>query len=246
MLKTVVVLGATSAIATAVLRQLVGAHAYRVILLGRHSETLTVLKQDLLIRGAKAAEIIVADMGDSRCAGTIVQQVMAKVTAIDILLIAYGELGHEDARKNASETERLLQVNFTSTAALLSGFLPVFETQRHGHIVVISSVAGDRGRQSNYIYGAAKGGLSVFLEGLRHYCFRFGVHVLTVKPGFIATPMTAHFPKGALWSTPEAIAPLITTAIFSNQSEIYVPGFWRWVMWVIRLLPEWLFYRSRL
>jgi decaprenylphospho-beta-D-erythro-pentofuranosid-2-ulose 2-reductase len=246
MIKTVVVLGATSAIATAILRQLVGADAYRVVLLGRRPEPLQLLKQDLLIRGAKIAEMIVSDMGDSRAAGLIVQDVLSHVTTIDILLISYGELGHIDARTNARETDRLLQVNFTSTAALLSGFLPLFENQRHGHIVVISSVAGDRGRQSNYIYGAAKGGLSVFLEGLRHHCFRFGVHVLTVKPGFISTPMTAHLPKGVLWSTPEAIAPLIIKAIFSNQSEIYVPGFWRWIMGGVRLLPEWLFHRSRL
>ena len=246
MIKTVVVLGATSAIATAVLRQLVGADAYRVILLGRYAETLNLLRQDLLIRGAKSVEIVLADIGDSRCAGATVQQLLSQVTTIDILLISYGELGHADARKNANETDRLLQVNFTSTAALLSGFLPLFENQRHGHIVVISSVAGDRGRQSNYIYGAAKGGLTVFLEGLRHYCFRFGVHVLTVKPGFISTPMTAHLPKGVLWSTPEAIAPLIIKAIFSNQSEIYVPGFWRWIMGGVRLLPEWIFHRSRL
>jgi decaprenylphospho-beta-D-erythro-pentofuranosid-2-ulose 2-reductase len=122
----------------------------------------------------------------------------------------------------------------------------MFEQQKSGTLAVISSVAGDRGRQSNYVYGAAKGMVNIFAQGLRNRLFKSGVNVLTIKPGFVDTPMTAGFRKGFLWATPERVARDIVKAIAGRESEVYTPVFWRALMIPIRLLPEWLFKRLSL
>jgi len=122
-----------------------------------------------------------------------------------------------------------------------------FEAQRQGVIAVISSVAGDRGRQSNYVYGAAKGCLDVFLQGLAHRLSRASVRVVTLKPGFVDTPMTASFKKSGIWASPERVARDIHRAIERRRSGVvYTPAFWRWIMLVIRLLPAQLLHRTRL
>ena len=111
---------------------------------------------------------------------------------------------------------------------------------------MISSPAGDRGRQSNYVYGSAKGGLSVFLSGLRNRLYPFGVKVLTVKPGFVDTPMTASFKKGPLWVKPEVIARGIARGVKRGANQIYVPWFWWPIMTIIKHIPEDVFKRIRL
>jgi hypothetical protein len=111
---------------------------------------------------------------------------------------------------------------------------------------VVSSVAGDRGRQSNYVYGAAKGGLSIFLQGLRNRLSKFGVCVLTIKPGFVITPMTTEFKKGILWAQPKQVAKVIVSAIRKRKNVVYVPWFWRWIMFIIRSIPESIFKRMSL
>ena len=113
-------------------------------------------------------------------------------------------------------------------------------------IAVISSVAGDRGRQSNYTYGAAKGGLSIYLQGLRHHLSKYQVQVLDIKPGFVDTPMTASFKKGLLWAQPEQAATCIRNAISKKKSVAYVPGFWKWIMLIIKLVPEVIFHKTNL
>jgi len=113
--------------------------------------------------------------------------------------------------------------------------------QGKGSLAVISSVAGDRGRQSNYVYGAAKGMVSLFLQGLRNRLSKKNVQVLTIKPGFVDTPMTAAFTKGALWAKPEAVARGIVKAVDKRRDEVYLPGFWRLIMLLIRHIPESLF-----
>jgi short-subunit dehydrogenase len=120
------------------------------------------------------------------------------------------------------------------------------ETQGFGTLAVIGSVAGDRGRQSNYAYGAAKGGLAVFLAGLRNRMFPHGVHILTVKPGFVDTPMTAGVPKSALFATPDKVAADILWAVIRGKDEIYTPGFWRFLLAIIRAIPEPAFKRMTL
>ena len=147
------------------------------------------------------------------------------------------------------DTERLLAQILTLLR--LHDLGPVlarcFEARGAGQLAVISSVAGDRGRQSNYVYGAAKGMVSLFLQGLRNRLFASGVHVLTIKPGFVDTPMTAHIKKGGpLWASPEQVAKGIVWAIDRRRDVAYVPGFWRPIMAVIRALPESVFKRLHL
>jgi short-subunit dehydrogenase len=122
----------------------------------------------------------------------------------------------------------------------------LMEAQGSGTIAVISSVAGDRGRQSNYVYGAAKGMVTRFLQGLRNRLAKRGVQVLTIKPGFVDTPMTAAFKKGALWAQPDAVARGIVAAVDAGKDEVYLPGFWRLIMAIIRHIPEPIFKRLSL
>jgi decaprenylphospho-beta-D-erythro-pentofuranosid-2-ulose 2-reductase len=145
-----------------------------------------------------------------------------------------------------AETLAALEVNFTATVALLTLLANRLEAARHGCIAVITSVAGDRGRQSNYVYGAAKGGVDRFLEGLRNRLFRSGVAVITIKPGFVDTPMTAGLRKNALFASPRRVGRAIHRAIEARRSVVYVPWFWRPIMFLVTALPESIFRRLRL
>ena len=120
------------------------------------------------------------------------------------------------------------------------------EERKYGCIAVISSVAGDRGRQSNYIYGTAKGALTLFLQGLRNRLARSNVQVLTLKPGFVDTPMTAHLKKGLLFVSPETIAKGILRSIQKKKNEVYLPWFWYFIMKIIKTIPEFIFKRMKL
>jgi len=163
------------------------------------------------------------------------------------VLIAYGVLGDQKAcEQDFVVTEHLLRTNFLSVVSLLT-LLDRFERQRYGCIAVITSVAGDRGRQSNYVYGTAKGAISVFLQGLRNRLHSANVCVLNIKPGFVDTPMTAGIArKGFLWAQPETIAQGIYQAIEKRKSTVYLPGFWRLIMLVLRHIPESIFKRLKL
>jgi decaprenylphospho-beta-D-erythro-pentofuranosid-2-ulose 2-reductase len=139
-----------------------------------------------------------------------------------------------------------ISTNGLSVVALLTLVANQLEQQGHGAIAVISSVAGDRGRQSNYVYGSAKAMVSAFLSGLRQRLAKKGVHVITVKPGFVDTPMTAHLPKGPLWAKPEQVAKDIRRAIDKGQRIVYTPGFWRFIMLIIKHIPEFVFVKLKL
>lgn len=162
-------------------------------------------------------------------------------------MIAYGTLSDQKACENNVEmTLQELNINALSVIALLTRLAPYFEAQGEGCIAVISSVAGDRGRQSNYVYGTAKGALSIFLQGLRNRLHKSGVQVLTIKPGFVDTPMTAEFPKGPLWASPEKVALDIEKAIENKCNVLYTPSFWFLIMAIIRNVPESIFKRLSL
>lgn len=142
---------------------------------------------------------------------------------------------------------REININFLSAASLLTHVANVMEPQRKGSIGVIGSVAGDRGRQSNYVYGSAKAGLAAFTQGLRHRMTRHGVNVTLVKPGFVDTPMTADLAKGGpLWARPEKVAKDIKSAMERGDAVLYTPWFWRWIMLIIRSVPDAIFRRTRL
>ena len=239
-MRRVVIFGATSAIAQACAR-LFAAAGDPLFLVGRNPERLEAVVQDLRTRGAKV-ESYAVDLADTDAHEALVARAHDALGGLDVALIAHGTLGDQKAcEKDWSLAARELQTNFLSAASLLTHLANRFEAKGRGSLAVISSVAGDRGRQSNYVYGSAKAGLSAFTAGLRNRLARAGVQVLTIKPGFVDTPMTAHVPKGPLFVGPEKIARGILRAIDRRKDVVDLPWFWRWIMLVIRSVPERVF-----
>lgn len=243
----VLVVGATSAIAQAVAR-IYAQRGARLVLVGRDAAKLEAVRADLAARGAAQAQSIVADLADVERHAAIVDEAAAALAGIDVALVAHGVLPDQPrCAASFADARRALDLNFTSAASLAHELANRFEKSRHGTLAVIGSVAGDRGRQSNYVYGAAKGALAIYLQGLRHRLHPAGVKVITIKPGFVDTPMTAAFSKGALWASADRVARGIVRAIDrGGPGEVYVPGFWRPIMAVIRAVPERLFVRTKL
>ena len=173
---------------------------------------------------------------------------IGRLGAPDEVLLAYGVLGEQAAAQDsAEETRRILDVNFTSAALWLGLAAKHLAGGPPRTLIVIGSVAGDRGRQSNYVYGAAKAGLDAFAEGLAHRLHGTNLKVVTVKPGFVDTPMTAHLDRsGPLWAKPEAIAAAIERAVGRGQRIVYAPWFWRPIMAAVRAAPRPLFYKTKL
>ena len=169
---------------------------------------------------------------------------MAKLESIDILLIAYGTLGNQElAEQSVAEMLKEFNNNCTSVLSLLTLFANYFEQQKRGTIAVISSVAGDRGRQSNYVYGTAKAAVTAFLQGLRGRLAKSGVNVLTIKPGIIDTPMTANIKKGLLTANAKGVGEGIYKAIQQKKEVVYLPFFWRPIMLIVKSIPERVFKR---
>lgn len=245
-MKTIVIFGATSAIAKAVAR-LYAQRGCSFYLVARNPEQTETLARDLKTRGAAEVHCAIADLANVAEHSALVAKVKAAFPRIDVAFIAHGMLPNQaECDREASKTLEAMTVNFLSPVSLLVLLANEFEAQGSGAIAVISSVAGDRGRQSNYAYGAAKGGLSIFLQGLRNRLHAKGIAVIDIKPGFVDTPMTAAFKKSALWAKPEQVAKGIVKAIERRKDVVYLPAFWRAIMFVIRQIPEWLFKRLSL
>jgi decaprenylphospho-beta-D-erythro-pentofuranosid-2-ulose 2-reductase len=242
----IVIAGATSAIAQAAARQWARRGA-TLFLVARDAQKLAAVQADLRARGAQLAGEYIADLRDTAAHEELRARALAGLGTIDALLIAHGSLGEQHAsERSAALALDEMQANFASAVSLLTVFANHFEAAGAGTIAAIGSVAGDRGRASNYVYGAAKGGLAIFLAGLRARLAPKGVRVVTIKPGFVDTPMTADFTKGALWSSPERAAAGVVSAMDRGVGVAYVPGYWRWIMLVIRLIPEPIFIRMKL
>lgn len=243
----IVILGALSAIAEAAARQWAeqGAH---LLLVGRDATRLDVVAADLRVRGA-AVETRAANLAESDAA-EMFKEMAFGLSRVDTVLLSYGILGDQDrAELEGEEAQRIMATNFTSAAAWCLAAANVLEKQRHGTLIVVGSVAGDRGRASNYVYGAAKGGLAVLVEGIAHRLARSGARAVLVKPGFVDTPMTAHIAKkGLLWAKPEAIGKVIVRIAQRPTSPpvVYAPGFWRWIMLAIRITPSAIFHKTKL
>jgi decaprenylphospho-beta-D-erythro-pentofuranosid-2-ulose 2-reductase len=245
-MQRVLIIGATSAIAQEVAK-IYAADGSQIFLVARNSQKLEQVAEDLSVRGADSVEKLSLDLADIERHEEIVATIEKLPGGIDLALIAHGTLPDQKACEiNVRDTVQELQINFISSVSLLTLLANYFEKQGSGCIAVISSVAGDRGRQSNYVYGAAKGGLSIFLQGLRNRLSKTGICVLTIKPGFVITPMTADFKKGILWAQPKKVANDIVSAIRKRKNVLYVPWFWRWIMLIIRNIPESIFKRMSL
>jgi decaprenylphospho-beta-D-erythro-pentofuranosid-2-ulose 2-reductase len=242
----VLIVGATSAIAGGASRAFAAAGA-RLFLAARDPAKLEAVAADLRVRGAPQVETAVLDVLDTDRHAAVLELAADRLGGLDVVLIAHGTLPDQHrCQASVAETLRALEVNCMSTVALLTVVANTFERQRRGCIAVITSVAGDRGRQSNYVYGAAKGALHLFLQGLRNRLHAAGVAVVEIKPGFVATPMTAHLKRNALFADPEAVGRAVQRAIVLRRDIVYVPWFWRPVMLAIRLVPERIFKRLRL
>jgi decaprenylphospho-beta-D-erythro-pentofuranosid-2-ulose 2-reductase len=247
MTQNILIVGATSAIAQAVARRY-AEHGSRLFLTARNPSKLEAVAADLRARGAAAVGTFVMNADDAAGLAAMQDAAWAALGTVHVALVAHGSL--PDQERASSDTDYLIaqfRINAESVLVCLAGLARHFIPQRSGVIAVIGSVAGDRGRAGNYLYGAAKAAIHAFASGLRAHLYRQGVHVLTIKPGFVATPMTAHLQLPArLIAQPEAVAARITRAIEQRRSVAYVPGFWRIIMTVIRLLPENVFKRLRL
>ena len=241
----VLIQGGTSAIGEQVARLLAskGAAFY---LAGRDRARLDQIVSDLRVRGASRVVLEPLDLTDTATVGGVVSRAHEALDGLDTLLISAGVLP-EQGRASAEPAllRECLEINATAPMMLLEEAARLFEQLGRGQIVAIGSVAGDRGRATNYAYGAAKGALEIFLSGLRQRLSKRGVKVLLVKPGFVDTPMTAAFKKGPLWASPERVAKDIVRAMEKGKSVIYTPWWWRWIMLVIRLIPEPIFVRLR-
>ncbi|HEU5452629.1 MAG TPA: SDR family oxidoreductase [Terriglobales bacterium] len=237
-MQNVIILGATSGIVQP-LERLMAADGKELLLVGRSQERLDTLAADLASRGARVLTCV-ADLSDMTQHRRVLQFAREKFPDFDTLLLAYGTLlDQEQCQVSPERAVEELNTNFVSAAALLTLFAGHFEARKAGTIAVITSVAGDRGRRSNYVYGAAKGGLSLFLQGLRGRMYLFGVRVLTIKPGPVHTAMTAHMKKSRMFVEPETAARQIYRALQDARAEVvYVPGRWKWIMRVIRAIPE--------
>ena len=247
---SVAIFGASSAIAEQVAR-LYAAQEARLFLVGRDPVKLEAIAADLRARGAELVDSEIFDFEKADGIGALLDAMRTRFGIPDKALIAYGTLPDQaSCATNDAFARQALELNFLSPVLLLQGLARLMEAGG-GAIAAIGSVAGDRGRASNYIYGSAKGGLGLFAQGLAHALARGGrakpLGIVLVKPGFVDTPMTAAFPKGPLWAAPADVAGEIHAALEHGRSTIiYTPWFWRFILLIIRLLPQPVIHRTKL
>lgn len=242
----VLIIGATSAIAEATARRYAQRGA-RIFLVGRNASRLSDIAADLRVRGASDLDQAQLDVNEVPAHAGVLDRAWQWLGGVDVVLIAHGTLPDQVACETSVQTALTeFSTNGTSTIALMTSLASRLEAQKRGVLAVISSVAGDRGRQSNYLYGAAKAAVNTFASGLRQRLSKLGVTVITIKPGFVDTPMTRNFRKNALWAKPDAIAGGIVRAADRESSVVYLPGFWGIIMLIIRNIPEPIFKRLKL
>ena len=244
--KKILVLGATSGIAEAVCR-IWAAEGAQLFLVARNPEKLAAVAADLKTRGASYVGTAVADLDDTDRHAELLAHCVNSLTGMDIAFLAHGILGDQpQAEVDFNHAAQILHTNLMAPVSLLT-WLATFCVQRHaGVLAVLSSVAGDRGRKSNYVYGSSKAGLSAFLAGLRNRVDREGVTVMTIKPGPVKTAMTASMKGSEKFADVNKVAATIVKAIDNRVDELYVPFQWGPIMWVIRHVPERIFKKTNL
>ncbi len=258
----ILIFGATSAIAQSVAMRYASA-GNRFVLVARDEGKLAALRSQLIESGADAAELLAADLAvfseeagpaASQAAGqnpgaqfnALVEKALASLESVDLALICHGTLPNQaNCEQSLDATLAALDINGLSAVALLTALAPKMAARHQGTIAVITSVAGDRGRRSNYVYGSAKALVSAYLQGLRGRLHGTGVHVVDIRPGLVDSPMTAHLAKGPLFASPERVADGIVRAIARKRHTVYVPPWWRIIMAVVRALPDAVFKRLR-
>ncbi len=241
----ILIIGANSAIATAVARQY-AQRGDQLFLVGRDASRITTLSADLTVRGATAVSQEILDLADTHRHNALVEKAFEQMGCIDLALICHGTLPQqEDCERDFDALLEGLKVNTLSTLSLLTELGNRFEQQGSGKIAVITSVAGDRGRRSNYAYGASKAMVSTYLQGFRGRMHAHGVDVIDIRPGLVDSPMTSEIKKGLLFSSPDRVARCVVKGIERRRTTLYAPGYWRFIMLVVRLIPDSLFKRLK-
>lgn len=240
----VIILGALSAMAEATAR-LYAVEGASLLIAGRNASQLSSVAADLAARGATACYTYALDLARSGDTMSMLREMAATLGEIDAVLLFYGVLGDQRRSEiDLAHAREIIQVDFSSAAEWALAAADLLERQGRGALVVVSSVAGDRGRKSNYVYGAAKAGLTVLVQGIAHRLASSGARAVAIKCGLVDTPMTAAFAKGGpLWARPEQVAQIVRIATERGGPLLYAPWFWRWIMLVIRLIPTRIFNR---
>lgn len=243
-MKNILILGATSDMAQAIARKY-ALKGWSLTLAARDTDQLVSMAGDLRVRSGAEVAVAAFDALDEASHRPFYDGLTVRPDAV---IAAFGYMGDQlQARTDPDEIRRTIATNFSGMASILSIVAEDFERRGSGAIAAISSVAGDRGRQSNYVYGAAKAGLTAFLSGLRNRLAPRGVHVMTVKPGFCRTKMTEHLDlPAALTATPEQVAEAVYNGLEKRRNTVYVLWMWRWIMLIIRHLPEPVFKQMKL
>jgi decaprenylphospho-beta-D-erythro-pentofuranosid-2-ulose 2-reductase len=241
---TVLLLGAASDMSVAIARKF-AKEGYNLQLAARNVQRLKPMQSDLSIRHQASCDLLEFDALDFQSHAGFFQNLATKP---DVVICVFGYLGeNETARQSWKETEKIINSNYTGAVSILNIVANYFLEQKKGTIVGISSVAGERGRQSNYLYGSAKAGFTAYLSGLRNRLFREGVHVATIQPGFVYTRMTENLKLPPLLTAkPEDVADTVYSAVKNKKNVVYVKWFWRWIMLIIKSIPEFMFKKLKL
>jgi short-subunit dehydrogenase len=235
----VLIIGAKSDIAKAIAREY-AKHGYNLYLAARNVEELKDFAKDIIIRNQRDVQLVELDILNYESHQTFYDNLVKKPLGV---ISAVGYLGNQQkAQNDFNETRKIIDTNYTGVISIFNIIANDFEKRKKGFIIGISSVAGDRGRKSNYIYGSAKAALTAYLSGIRNRLYDSNVHVLTVKPGFVATKMTENMelPK-KLMAQPKEIAKDIYSAQQKGRNVLYSKWIWRWIMLIINNIPEFQF-----
>ncbi len=241
----VLIIGSTSAIARATARLYAERHC-SLFLIARDPARLDEQVQDLSTRGAVNVASHCLDLLDHDQHTAAIEAAINQLGSIDVALISHGSLPDQElVESDFAAAKEALDVNGLSVVSLLTTLARTMKDQGNGTLAVVTSVAGDRGRQPNFVYGAAKAMVSTYLQGLRGKLLPHGVHVVDIRPGLVDSPMTAKFEKGALWSTPELVANKIVRAIDAKRHTVYAPSYWRVIMAIVCSIPDVIFKRLK-
>ena len=244
--RRILVLAATSGIAEASCR-IWAAEGANLFLIGRSESKLNVMAADMKTRGASSVGIAVADLDQTGDHPELLAHALTALGGLDIAYLAVGVLGEQTrAEQDSAHAQQILHTNLAAPVSILTWLANYCVKQGRGTLAVLSSVAGDRGRKSNYVYGASKAGLTAFVAGLRNRIDREGVHVMTIKPGPVKTGMTAGMKGSEKFADPNKVARTIVKAIDARKDTLYVPGIWWPIMTVIKAIPEHLFKKLNL
>ncbi len=245
-MKKILIIGATSNIAEQCAR-IWASEGHSIFLAGRDEKKLKILESDLKIRGSKNVSFFEIDITNFDIYEKMLDTAESKMGDINIVLIAHGILPvQKDIENDISEIVHQININAISTVSIMTSVSKRLINKKSGTIAVISSVAGDRGRASNYIYGSTKAMVSTFASGLRQRLHKNNISVVTIKPGFVDTPMTKNYKKNFLWSKSSFVAYKIVKAIENKKDEVYIPAYWGLIMFIIKFLPNFLFKKIKL